>query len=128
MDVLNRLTLSGPVTESLEIVLSTAVGEIDGTVVDGDGKPVPGAQVVLIPNRERSRSDLYRTATSDQNGRFTIRPVVPAEYKLFAWEDLEPFAYMDPDFLRKYEERGSLLAVSESAKITVETKIIPAQQ
>jgi protocatechuate 3,4-dioxygenase beta subunit len=125
-DVLNGLTLSGPVSESLEVILSTTSGEIDGAVLDSDRKPVHGAQVVLIPNRERSRSDLYRTATTDQNGRFTIRTIVPGEYKVFAWEDLEPYAYNDPDFLRKYEERGTPVAVSESAKSTIETRIIPA--
>jgi len=125
-DVMNGLTLSGPVSESLEVVLSTTSGEIDGTVLDNDRNPVRGAQVVLIPNRERSRTDLYRTATTDQNGRFTIRTIVPGEYKVFAWEDLEPFAYNDPDFLRKYEERGTPVAVSEISKSTIETRIIPA--
>jgi protocatechuate 3,4-dioxygenase beta subunit len=125
-DVLNGLTLSGPVSESLELILGTTSGEIDGTVLDSDRHPVRGAQVVLIPNRERSRSDLYRTATTDQNGRFTIRTIVPGEYKVFAWEDLEPYAYNDADFLRKYEELGAPVAVSESAKSTIETRIIPA--
>ena len=125
-DVSNGLTLSGPVSESLELILGTTSGEIDGTVLDSDRHPVRGAHVVLIPNRERSRSDLYRIATTDQNGRFTIRTIVPGEYKVFAWEDLEPFAYNDPDFLRKYEERGTPVAISESAKSTIETRIIPA--
>ena len=127
-DVLNGLTLSGPVSESLEIVLSTVSGEINGTVVDSDRKAMSGVQVVLIPNRERNRGDLFRTATTDQNGSFTIRTIVPAEYKLFAWEDQEPYAYNDPDFLRKYEELGTPVAVSESKKLTVEAKVIPAHQ
>jgi protocatechuate 3,4-dioxygenase beta subunit len=127
-DVLNRLSLSGPVSESLEIVLGTASGEIEGTVVDGDRNLVPGVQIVLIPNRERSRTDLYRTATSDQNGRFIIGTIIPGEYKVFAWEDLEPFAYNDADFLREYEERGTPVAVSQSAKSTIETRVIPASK
>jgi hypothetical protein len=125
-DVLNGLTLSGPVPESLEVVLSTTPGEINGTVVDSERNPAAGVEVVLIPNRERSRTDLYRTATSDQTGRFILRTIIPGEYKVFAWEDLEPFAYNDPDFLSKYEERGAPVTVSESAKSTIETKIIPA--
>jgi protocatechuate 3,4-dioxygenase beta subunit len=125
-DVSNGLTLSGPVSESLELILGTTSGEIDGTVLDSDRHPVSGAQVVLIPNRERGRSDLYRKAITDQNGRFTIRTIVPGEYKVFAWEDLEPYAYNDADFLRKYEELGTPVAVSESAKSTIQTRIIPA--
>lgn len=57
-----------------------------------------------------------------------MRTVPPGDYKLFVWEDLEPGAYNDPDFIRKYEELGTLVKVSESAKLTVEAKIIPAGQ
>jgi len=57
-----------------------------------------------------------------------METVVPGNYKLFAWEDSEPFAYMDPDFLRKYEESGTSVRVSASETVTVEAKIIPAGQ
>jgi len=53
---------------------------------------------------------------------------VPGDYKLFAWEEIEPFAYNDPDVLRRYEEVGIPLKVSEAAKLTVEAKMIPAGQ
>jgi len=127
-DVVNGFTLSGPVSDALEIVLGSASGEIEGIVVDSERNPVRGVEVVLIPNRARGRRDAYRTATTDQNGRFTVRTIIPGEYRLFAWDDLEPFAYFDPDFLRKYEERGTLLTVPESAKLTVETKLISVQR
>ena len=70
----------------------------------------------------------FHNAVSHQNGRFTIRTVVPGDYKLFAWEEIEPFAYNDPDVLRRYEEVGIPLKVSEAAKLTVEAKMIPAGQ
>jgi len=53
--------------------------------------------VVLIP-RVRDRNERYRIAGTDQNGQFTIRGIVPDQYSLFAWEDIEPNAYRDPDF------------------------------
>jgi hypothetical protein len=128
MDVSANLSISVPVSETLSILLSPNAGQIDGSVVDKDRKPVRGIQAVLIPDRQRDRRDLYRTTTSDQNGHFTIRTVVPGDYKLFAWEDLEPFAYNDPDILRKYETMGATVKVSESSKLTVEAKIISSGQ
>jgi len=127
-DVLNGISLSGPVSDPLEVLLSTAAGQIDGTVVDKDGKPTQAVSAVLIPNRLRDRRDLYRMATTDENGRFKIPAVVPGDYKLFAWEDLESFAYRDADFLRKYEEHGVLISVAENGRITVDAKMIPAGQ
>jgi hypothetical protein len=124
-DVSSGVTISGPVSESLEILLSTKGGQIDGTIVDKDQKPLQGIQAVLIPDRLRDRRDLYKLSTSDQNGHFTIRTVAPGDYKLFAWEDLEQGAYNDPDFVRKYEALATPIMISESLKTTVEVKVIP---
>ena len=82
---------------------------------------------MLIPS-DRNLHDLYRTAISDANGQFSIRSIVPGDYKLFAWEDIEPFAYTDPDFLRKYEELGTPVWLSESGRLMVEAKLIAAGQ
>jgi hypothetical protein len=87
---------------------------------------VSGIQVVLIPDRQRDRTDLYKRGTSDQNGRFVMHTISPGDYKLFAWEDTDPFAYRDSDFMRKYEDLGTRVQVSEFSKLSVEAKIIPA--
>ena len=125
-DVSAGISISGPLSEALEIMLGTNPGQIDGTIVDKEQKPMRGVQAILIPDRQRNRRDQYRFANSDQNGRFTMRTVAPGDYKLFAWEDLEPGAYNDPDFLRKYEGLATPVKVSESGKLTVEAKMIPA--
>ncbi len=124
-DVSSRVTILGPVSESLEILLSTRGGRIDGSIVDKDRKPMQGIQAILIPDRQRERRNLYKFATSDQNGHFTIATIAPGDYKLFAWEDIEPGEYNDPDFLRKYEALATPVQVSEASKAMVELKVLP---
>jgi hypothetical protein len=46
--------------------------------------------------------------------------VPPGDYKLFAWEALEPFGYFDPDLLNKSESQAKPLHVIESSKLNVE--------
>jgi hypothetical protein len=82
---------------------------------------MPARQADRVPGR-------VENVTSDQNGRFAIRAIPPGDYKLFAWEDLEPNAYYDSDFVRKYETLGTPIQISENMKQTVEIKIIPADQ
>ena len=123
-DVSSHVTILGPVSESLEILLSTRGGRIDGLMVDKDRKPMQGIQAVLIPDRQRDRRDLFRFATSDQTGHFTMNAIAPGDYKLFAWEDLEPGAYNDPDFLRNYEAVATPVQISESSTSTVEVKVL----
>jgi len=69
---------------SLEVVLSSASAQLDGSVTDHD-KPVVGAQVRARPdpvtpyNRHRSRS-----ATTDQNGQFAFDDLPPGKYRVLA--------------------------------------------
>jgi hypothetical protein len=129
VDVLNKpLLISGPVSDTLAIVLSSKSGQIDGTLVNERAQPVAGTQTVLIPDRLRDRVELYKTAVTDQNGHFTIRGITPGEYKVFAWEAIEQFGYFDPDLVRQYEQKGEAVSISESSKVTVNVNVIPASR
>lgn len=52
---------------------TTGRGEISGQIVDGDGKPIAGATVML---------ENGMTATTDLQGRFTLTNVPPGEHTL----------------------------------------------
>jgi hypothetical protein len=110
---------------SLEVVISRNVGHIEGVILDERMQPVPGVQAVLIPDA-RQRTELYKTATTDQTGRFVMRGLTPGDYKLFAWEALENYGYFDPDVMRRAESLGKPVRVGESSTLTVEGKVIPA--
>jgi hypothetical protein len=127
-DVLEEgLTVSGPPKGSLDLVLSAAGGRIEGTVLDEEKKAFSGATVVLVPGaRHRERRELFKTTTTDQYGRFTLRGISPGEYKLFAWQEIEPGAYQDPDFLRAYETKGHTLRITEGEGVIVELRLIPS--
>ena len=74
---------------SLELVVSSAAGRVDGVVFGEQKQPFSGASVVLVPDPPyRSRTELYKTTTTDQTGGFTLRGIAQGEYKLFAWEEI----------------------------------------
>jgi hypothetical protein len=125
-DVLNSpFEVSSNNLGTMEVVIGRNVGQIDGSIVDDRGNPVSGVQAVLIPDT-RERAELYRTATTDQSGRFTMRNIAPGDYKLFAWEALDNFGYFDPDVIRRSESLGKAVRVAESSKLSVDGKLIPA--
>ena len=88
-------------------------------------QPVPGVQAVLVPDGKRDRADLYKNSTTDQSGQFTIVGITPGNYKVFAWDGLEPFRYFDPDFMRTHEAKGKSILVGESATVTTNIQVIP---
>ena len=111
----------------LAIELSADGGQITGAVYDSDNALFLGAQVTLVPEGvNRSRVDHYRTAVSTKDGTFILRGIIPGEYRLFAWEDIEPFAYFDPGVVKQYEAAGKAVRIQESSNESVEVRMIPA--
>ncbi len=112
----------------LELVVSTLTGRLEGNALDGD-KPFPGARVVLVPEgARRNYPSWYRSVTSDEYGHFVFGAVPPGDYKLFAWDSVEPGAYQDPEFLRPFEDRGQTVRITESGQSTAEIKVIITEE
>ena len=124
-DVLTQtLTLARQPQASLQITLARGA-VVTGTVTDAASKLIANQQVILIPDGQRNRPDLYKTAVTDANGRFTVRGVAPGNYKAFCWQTLEPFRYFDSDFMREFDDRGSAVHVTGTSGATVDVKLIP---
>ena len=110
----------------LEIVLGVHSGTLTGTVVSEKQKPVANASVVLIPDEARRRwSDSLRIGTTDPSGRYTLERIPPGNYIAFSWEEVEEGAWMDPEFMSRYEERGRRIQVREGVNPPVNVMAIP---
>ena len=122
--------LNGPLQISdqnlpLQLQIGFTPGRVDGTVSDTRDQAFAGAMCVLIPSA-RNRIDLYKTATTDQYGKFSFANVPPGDYKLFAWEDIPQGAYLDSVYLGRFEERGRAIRVEKSGSVTMQIRVIPA--
>jgi hypothetical protein len=119
-------SLVGP----LEVQINTNGGALQGTVVGAGQQPhTQGAVVVLMPPVNRRQNPLlYRTASPDAQGTFTINAVLPGPYKLFAWESVPVSAYLNADFMKTYEDRGVSIIVPAGATIAQAVTLIPAEK
>ena len=112
------VTRSNPT--SLEITISSRGARLQGAVSDEDGLPAAGVQVVLVPEApRRGLHRLYKSATTDQYGRFDIRGVAPGDYNLFSWEEVESGAWEDPEFLKPFEKKGQSVSVQDDDQKSV---------
>ena len=113
---------------ALELVLSPGAGRIDGTV-ESDELSAAGASVVLVPDgKGRGQPNDYRQSVTDLLGRFAMRNIVPGDYTLFAWEQVDRGAYFDPEFIGQYEDRGKAVHVEEGGHLSVKLELIPAAE
>jgi len=129
-DVLTSgLTIShtqSPGTLDLELTLNG--GSVSGAVMH-EGNPVPNALVALIPDPpNRDRFEMYSTKLTDELGRFTMLGLPPGDFKLYAWEDPQGADVRDPDFLKTFEKRGTVVHVQEKQRQNVQLDVIPADE
>jgi len=126
-DVLNgTLQISQRSADRLSIILSTNSGAVEGTVIGRNGARLSNAAVALVPDAShRQRSDLYRSAYTDDAGRFRLEGVAPGVYMLFSWEDIEDGLWRDPEFVRRNEAAGRIVRITEGGRESVELTAIP---
>ena len=114
------LQLGGINPGKVEVKLNMAGAQIDGVVQGKDDNPVAGATIALIPNSGHYL--LYQSSFSDQKGAFSIKQIAPGEYRVLAFLDLEPNAFMDPEFMKQYEGKGERISVKENDRKGVSLK------
>jgi hypothetical protein len=111
-------------TGSLELTIAAPAGELTGVVHNAKGDAVPGAIVTLVPKDAKGRTDLARTGAADQNGNIRVRGIAPAEYKVFAWEDIEQGAAEDEDFRKPFDAKGVKVTFNEGSKESLQLTVI----
>jgi protocatechuate 3,4-dioxygenase beta subunit len=109
VDVLaNGLSLTGSGTAILDVVMAKG-GQIGGVVSSRES-----TVVVVGPET--------RAVNADPFGRFSVTGLRPGEYRVYAWEDVEEDAWLDPEFLKGHE--GQRVTVGEGEARTVEVKVL----
>jgi hypothetical protein len=127
--MLAPLHVDGPVDGRMEVVVGTDAGTLGGRVLDERSEPSVNVKVALVPDEPlRRRWDLYKSATTDQSGSFTIKMVAPGDYKIFAWEQADDNIWTMSDFLREDEGRGRAVHIGSSANEKMDISVIPAKR
>jgi 5-hydroxyisourate hydrolase-like protein (transthyretin family) len=109
-------------SKGLNILIASDSGQLSGTVMNDDRKPAAGIQIALIPERLRNRADLFKSAVSDLDGRFQISSIPPGDYKVFAWDAIEPYSWFDPGVLKSFEDMGTAVRVEPNGKQSIQLK------
>jgi hypothetical protein len=105
---------------SLDLLISSSGGSINGDIVDGEQQPAIGVKVALIPDPPRPDTpDLYKFLRSDADGKFTIRGVAPGHYHLFAIEGSEEDAYLGSDLPESLQMYAREVAIEENSTVTL---------
>jgi hypothetical protein len=114
--------------QPLRISFGLQGGTITGVVHDSSGQSRFGVQVVAVPDHDDAPASQSRFATSAPDGSFTLRGLAPGGYKLFAWEVVEPNAYLDPAFVKNYDPFAVHLTVASNRTVSSDLLMISTDQ
>jgi uncharacterized surface anchored protein len=69
--------------------------------------------------------DFIRTAATDVNGQFKFANLPPGDYRIAAWEQIEPGLATIPEFRIKFESKAAVVKLDENAHEKIEAPLIP---
>jgi hypothetical protein len=114
--------------QPLILKVSKPAAGVQGQVQTEDGKIACSAQVVLVPEGdEAADEDRFMETGTDQYGKYSFKDTAPGEYRLFAWNQNAPIAYLEPGSLEQYEGKGSAIHLKPEDHLTVPLKLIPVE-
>lgn len=128
----NAFIMRGDAPVPMEVIVNSGAGRIEGTVgvIAGSEKPTASAQVILVPDAARRQNFLlYRTASVNSDGSFTIFPrVAPGDYKIFALPRMPSGRpELNPAFIAKYEDAAISITVGPGEVVRRDLALTPVR-
>jgi hypothetical protein len=103
---------------SLQILVAYNGGSIEGQIDEREA--AAGAVVVLVPDSSRRFiQSYYKAVVAGSNGAFSFKGVPPGVYQLFAWESIPDTAWLNPEFMSRWEGRGQVVSMEAGASVSV---------
>jgi protocatechuate 3,4-dioxygenase beta subunit len=110
----------------VEVELTNKLTSVSGLVTTAGGDAVKNYTVVFFPadaKRWAPGSRYLRMARPDQDGRFKITGLPPADYNVIAVERVDQGQNTDPEFLERIRPRASSFSLFEGETKTIDLKI-----
>jgi hypothetical protein len=112
--------------DGIDLVLTQQKTDLSGLVTDGRGNRVTNATVVAFADDSEKWSPaggMVRRAELDQDGRYRIERLRPAEYLVIAVDELEPNEEFDPELLEQYRRLGTRITLHDGETRTLDLKL-----
>jgi hypothetical protein len=112
--------------EFVEVKLDSPKGSVHGVVRNAKNEPVRNATVTLAPeSKGLSNPNFSQVAFTDQAGEFSFDRVLPADYRIGAWESIPEDAHKNPDWLDSHQFGLRSVTVRKGESASWDIRLIP---
>jgi hypothetical protein len=122
--VLTQGVLIEGVDTNLDVRVVKSSNTLRGRVLDGDR-----ATIVLIPQGDlalrQDKNSTHRFTTTNLNGTFEIRNIIPGTYRPYALTKIQHGAYQDSAVFKPFEAQSTLVEIPRNGNVSTELKLIP---
>jgi hypothetical protein len=108
---------AGQTLSNVAIVFTDAVTEINGTITNAQGAPVPEYTVLAFATDStlwRPQARQIMTARPDQTGKFRIRGLPPGEYYLATVDPAEQGEWFEPAYLDEHRAGAARVTLGDN--------------
>lgn len=120
----------GDAVSGIEIVMTSRITEVTGTVKSSDGSAAKDYTVVIFSaDADKWTMPMTRYVTGtrpDQEGRFRARNLPPGDYYAIALEYIEQGSWGDPDVLERLKARAKRVSIGEGERKTMDLDLTGA--
>jgi hypothetical protein len=127
VDITDTLLDFNAGVDDLEVVLTSQMSGVTGTVVDSRGQAVRDVPVVVFADDRRQWTALSRTTRATrttQSGRFALNALPPGTYFVAAVDFADEGSEQDPRVLEEIRRSATSLTVAEGETRNVELKLV----
>jgi hypothetical protein len=113
-------------TAKLHVTVSSNCDEINARVVR-DGKPVPGAKVLLLLGGSVKQPYDLMADYANEEGESRFLGLSPGQYRLWAWQVDSFGSFVGPATLDGAEERSAVAQVGRGQHVRLDVPLMPQE-
>jgi carboxypeptidase family protein len=106
----------------VQVIITNRHPQLTGTVVDGNGSPVPDCAVVLFPSDDlllRNTRRWARLGRTDKSARFTIDDALAGTYFAVAVDDVDEVEWQNAVYLSQLTSRATRVTLADTGKKSI---------
>jgi hypothetical protein len=117
-------TIDIPGSQPVKLTVHTAQAKCSLTgIALKDGKPFPGAMILLVPQDADQNPAIFHRDQSDSDGSFAMAPLFPGRYTLLALENGWDLEWSNPAVLFNYLPNGLPVEIKPDAAANFNAKV-----